>query len=309
MIWHALDHIENSDLVLAEVNPKLIRTYGENYVHISQIDRFVEIDPSLGPNEQDTSKVIGYAVKDRAETEIAEVICTVVATDLVRNGDVLQTGVGSISGAMFAFLHDKHDLGIHSEVIAGGIIELVKEGVITGKTKRINTGKIVATAITGLSAEEMAFVNMNPLFELHRASYVNDPRVISKNDQVVSINNALVVDLSGQIATDSLGPLPYSGPGGQLDFVIGALLSRGGRSITVLPATAKAGKTSRIVPALTEGQGVNVPKFLSDYVVTEYGVASLLGKTTKQKVEELISIAHPDFRSELRNAAKRLGWL
>ena len=194
-------------------------------------------------------------------------------------------------------------------MIAGGVVELVKEGVITGKTKKINTGKVVATAITGLTEEEMEFINMNPMFELHRVTYVNDPRVISQNDQVIAINNALTVDLSGQIASDSLGPQLYSGAGGQLDFIIGALMSRGGRSVTVLPATAKEGKVSRIVPTMAKGQGVTVPRFLSDYVVTEYGIANLFGKTVKQKTHELISIAHPDFRSDLRKAAKKLGWL
>jgi acyl-CoA hydrolase len=309
MIWHGLDYIETADVVLAEVNPGLIRTYGENYVHVSQISKFVETEPSFELTHADVSKAIGFAVKDETETEVASVICSLVAAELVKDGDVLQTGVGAISGAMFAFLHNKHNLGLHSEVIAGGIIELVKEGVITGQTKKIDTGKVVASAITGLTEEEMAFVNMNPAFELRRATYVNDPRVISQNDHVVAINNALAVDLSGQIACDSLGPLLYSGAGGQFDFIVGALLSRGGRSVTVLPATAKGGRVSRITPTMARGQGVTVPRYLCDYVVTEYGIASLFGKTMKQRVHELVSIAHPDFRSGLRRAARRLGWL
>jgi len=309
MIWNDLDFIENFDLVLTEVNPGFIRTYGENYVHVSQISKFVEMDPSHQLSHEDVSKALGVVVKDENEAGIAEVICSFVATDLVRDGDVLQTGVGSISGAMYAFLHEKHDLGIHSEVLAGGILDLVKEGVITGKTKNIKTGKVVATAITGLNEKEMEFIHMNPMFELHRTSYVNDPRVISQNDRVVAINNALAVDLSGQIASDSLGPLMYSGAGGQFCFVMGALLSRGGRSVTVLAATAKEGKVSRITPTLEKGQGVSVPRVIADYVVTEYGIASLFGKTMKQRANELISIAHPDFRSELRASARKLGWL
>jgi acyl-CoA hydrolase len=150
---------------------------------------------------------------------------------------------------------------------------------------------------------------MNPVFELYRVTYANDPRVISANDNVVAINNALAVDFSGQIASDSLGPGMYSGPGGQLDFAIGAMYSHGGRFITTLPSTAKDGTVSRIVPFLAPGQGVTVPRYLADYVVTEHGIASLYAKTFKQRTQELIAIAHPDFRGELRTAAKKMGYL
>ena len=308
MLWYAPNHVESADVILAEITPGYIRTYGENHVHVSQIDKFVETDASL---DQDTTltKKIDMEVKDEEEYKIAEIIGSTVARELIRDGDVIQIGAGSISGAIAEFLHEKNDLGFHSEIIPAGIVDLIKKGVITGRTKKNHKGKIVAAGCFGVPKEDLDFINENPAIELYRITYVNDPRVIAVNDRAISINSALAVDLCGQIASDSLGPGMYSGPGGQLDFAIGAMYSNGGRFVTTLPATARGGKESRIVPTLVPGQGVTVPRYLADYVVTEYGIASLYAKTFKQRANELISIAHPDFRGELKEAARKMGYL
>jgi 4-hydroxybutyrate CoA-transferase len=182
------------------------------------------------------------------------------------------------------------------------------KGVITGKFKAVNPGKVVSTACGGGTKEEMDFINMNPIFELYGSDYVLDPTVIAAHDNMVAINAALVVDLTGQIAAESIGPTMVSGTGGQLAFAIGAALSKGGRNITVLPSTAREGKVSRIVPQLELGAVVTVPRNLADIVVTEHGIAQLKGKTQRQRAEELINIAHPDFRAGLRNEARRLFW-
>jgi 4-hydroxybutyrate CoA-transferase len=307
-IWYARDAIENCDLVIGEVVPGLIRTYGESYAHVSEIAFFAPCDPSF-KHEHAATERVGLVLKDDKEVEIASVIGATVASELIKDGDVIQIGGGAVSAAIGGFLHDKHDLGIHSEIITGGIVDLVKEGVITGRTKKVHPGKVTATCCSGLANEELSYIDNNPAFELYRVSHTNDPRVISGNDNVVTINNALAVDFSGQVASDSLGPRLYSGVGGQLDFALGAMMSQGGRSITVLPATAIGGAVSRIVPTLVLGQGVSIPRGWVDYVVTEYGIASLFGKTSRERAEELISIAHPDFRAELRKKAQELSIL
>lgn len=307
MIWWSKSLSQSCDLVLAEVTPGLIRTYGDNYIHVSEIDKLAEyVSP---PGGEEGLKKVGMVTASGEEARIAEIIGATVAGELIKDEDVIQFGGGTVSGAMAAFLGNKHDLGVHSEVIPGGVPTLVKEGVITGRRKNIHTGKVTGTCFGGLSVEEMAFVNNNPLFELYDITYINNPKLISSYDNMVAINNALVVDLTGEIASDSLGPKMYTGAGGQLDFVVGALLSKGGRSIHVLPSTGAKGSQSRIVSMLAQGQGTTVPRAFADYVVTEYGVASLLGKSRKERVNELIAIAHPDFRGELREAAKKLSWI
>ena len=307
MLWYAPNHVESADMIIAEVTPGLIRTYGENHVHVSQIDRFVETDTTF-KHDVSLTKKIDMVIKDEQEQMIAEIIGATVAGELIQDGDVIQIGAGSISGAIAEFLHDKNDLGFHSEIIPGGIVKLMKEGVITGRTKKNHKGKVVAAGCFGNPKEDLDYINENRSVELYRITYVNDPRIISANDHAIAINNALAIDLSGQIASDSLGPGMYSGPGGQLDFAIGAMYSDGGRFISILPSTANGGKASRIVPTLAPGQGVTVPRYLADYVVTEHGIASLYAKTFKQRAHELISIAHPDFRDELKDAAKRMGY-
>jgi 4-hydroxybutyrate CoA-transferase len=228
---------------------------------------------------------------------------------LIQDGDTLQIGVGSAAEclAQNGNLNNKTDLGWHSETTPRGIIPLVRNGVITGKRKTINTGKLVAIALGG-SEEDMKFVDRNPLFELYDSDYVLDPRVVSANDRFVGINAAVAVDLTGQIAAESVGPAILSGPGGQLTFAIGAQLSKGGRFITTLQSTARGGKFSRIVPMLQEGSMITVPRTLADIVVTEFGIARLRGKTHRERALELIAVAHPDFRAELKRQAGDMFW-
>ncbi|MFC1966836.1 acetyl-CoA hydrolase/transferase C-terminal domain-containing protein [Chloroflexota bacterium] len=203
-------------------------------------------------------------------------------------------------------LENKNDLGVHSENLPRGMGSLVIKGVINGRFKTINPGKVVSTACGGGTREEMDFINMNPIFELYGSDYVLDPRVIAAHDNMVAINAALAVDLTGQIAAESIGSTMVSGTGGQLAFATGAALSKGGRNITVLSSTAQDGTVSRIAPQLDRGTVVTVPRTLADIVITEYGIASLKGKTQRQRAQELISITYPDFKGELKREAKKL---
>lgn len=205
-------------------------------------------------------------------------------------------------------LNGKQDIGWHSEATPPGVVPLVREGVINGRLKTINPGKVIVTSLGGSDKEDMDWINNNPLFWLVDVSYLWDIRTISAHDNMVAINNAVSVDFSGQIASESIGYRIISGSGGQTAFAIGALLSKGGRSITVLPSTAANGKVSRIVPMLEAGTGVTVPRNCADYVVTEYGIARLRGKSVRKRAQELIAIAHPDFRAELTEEAQRLYW-
>ncbi len=231
-------------------------------------------------------------------------------SSLIKDGDTLQIGVGRTTEPLLnlGLLNGKSDIGYHAEATPPGLIRLVREGVVTGKYKTIDQGKVMVTSIGGASKEDMDWVNMNPLIELYPAEYILDARCIAANDNMVSINSAVAVDLTGQIAAESIGPRMLSGAGGQLAFAIGASLSEGGRGITVLPSSAASGKVSRIVSSLESGTIVTVPRTLADYVVTEYGIASLKGKTQRERALELINVAHPDFRSELLKEAERLYW-
>jgi 4-hydroxybutyrate CoA-transferase len=202
----------------------------------------------------------------------------------------------------------KHDLGFHTQATPQGVISLVRDGVITGKYKTLHPGKVVATSIGGSSREEMEWVNENPLFLLVDVTYLEDIRIIAAHDNMVAINNALAVDLMGQITAETLGTKSLSVAGGQIPFVLGAWLSNGGRAITVLPSTARDGTVSRIMPALPLGTAVTIQRNCADFIVTEYGVAKLRGKSARKRTEELISVAHPDFRAELRKEAQKLYW-
>lgn len=304
-VWGKKKAVECAKIVLAEVNENLIRTYGENYVHVSEIDYFVE--HVSGGKRPGATDLLGRKTWEPGEVEkrIAEYVST-----LIKDGDTLQIGVGSTSEwvAYLGALNDKTDLGWHSETTPRGIIKLVREGLITGKRKNINRGKVIAVAVGGGDKEDMDFVNNNPVFELYDADYVLNPAVIGSNDNVVAINSAISIDLTGQIAAESVGPTLVSGPGGQLAFATGAQLSRGGCFISTLPSTAREGTVSRIVPQLEKGTVVTIPRTLADIVVTEYGIAHLYGKTQRERASELIAIAHPDFRSELTKEAQKLFW-
>lgn len=302
-LWAKKRQLESAKLVIAEINDSLIRTYGDNFIHVSQIDYFVKHVSSGGiPG---TGSLAGRQLKE-PEPYLKDI--TGCVSQLIRDGDTLQIGVGRTTEPMvrLGLLDGKSDIGWHSEATPPGVINLVREGVINGKRKSINPGKAVVTSIGGSTRDEMEWVNNNPLFWLVDVAYLEDIRVIASHNNFVAINNALAVELSGQITAESMGNRWLSAAGGQIPFVIGTWLSDGGRSITVLPSTAQGGKRSRIMPTLPEGTAVTIQRNCADYVVTEYGIAHLKGKTLRQRADELISIAHPDFRSELRKAAQKM---
>jgi 4-hydroxybutyrate CoA-transferase len=303
--WNKRELCKKAKHVLAEVNKRNVRTYGENYVHVSEIDCFVEHTPSERlPGGTD---LLGRKVSGPGELE--KTVAGYIG-ELVPDGACLEIGVGGTAEwvARLGVLDNKVNLGWHSENTPRGVATLVKNGVINGKRKQINVGKAVATAVGGGSKDEMDYINMNPQFEVYPSSYCLNPKVISENDNVVAINSAIMVDLTGQISAESIGTKMMSGAGGQTSFAIGAYLSNGGRAITAIPSTAQGGKTSRIVAQLTPGTVVSTPRTLADTIVTEYGVAKLKGKTQRERAMELIGVAHPDFRAELEKEAKRLYW-
>lgn len=294
-LWYSRAWVERSKLVIAEVNPLMIRTGGDNYVHVSQLDYLVEqpeptqpfsLTLTVSPDEQEAAEKIGALV-----------------ASLVDDGDTIQIGLGSVSMAAGLHLREKNDLGVHSEIITSGMLDLYRRGVITGKRKTIDPGKMVSTGMF-LEPEDYEFVDGNPSVELRNAWYTNSPAVIATSHNQVAINNALSVDFTGQVTAEAFGPQMYTGVAGQLDFVLGAYLSPGGKSITVLPSTARGGTVSRIVPMFPEGQVVSLPRTYVDYIVTEYGIASLTGKSEQARAEDLIAIAHPKFREELTAAAR-----
>ena len=287
--------VEVADYVVAQVNPRMPWTLGDSFVSIDDIDAFVEAEAPLLelPLEETTAESlwIGRYV-----------------SHLVEDGATLQMGIGAIPDGVLAALGEKRDLGIHSEMISDGVLALMRKGALTGRKKTLHPGKIVASFCMG-SRELYDAVDRDPRFEFYPSDYVNDPFVIAKNDRMVAINSALQIDLSGQVAADSLGHKFYSGVGGQLDFIRGAARSKGGRAIIALPSTAKGGLVSRIVPELAAGTGVVTTRADVDFVVTEYGIASLKGKNIRDRAVALIQIAHPKFRRALIDEAKKQGYL
>ncbi len=304
-LWNKKQALREAKVVLAEVNENLIRTYGDNFIHVSEIDYFVEHTPSgraAGATDMLGRRTTGPGEREK---KISQYV-----SSLIRDGDTIEIGVGGTAewvvrlGAFDA----KQDLGWYSENTPPGVAGLVCRGIMTGERKTIHKGKAVATACGGSAKEDMDFINMNPLFELYGSDYILDPRTIAANDNMVAINSAIAVDLTGQIAAESIGPRMISSTGGQLAFATGASLSRGGRNITVLTSTARGDTVSRIVPTLEMGTVVTVPRTLADIVVSEYGIAQLKGKTQRQRAQELITIAHPNFRAGLEKEARRLFW-
>lgn len=304
-LWNKKRHILETKaagkIVIAEVNSNLIRTYGDNFIHVSDIDYFVE-HVSSG-SVMGTGSLGGRAIK-KDEPYMKDI--TGYVSSLIHDGDTLQIGIGRTTEPLVSLglLNGRHDIGFHSEATPPGVITLVKEGVINGKRKTLHPGKVVVTSVGGSSREEMKWVHMNPLFYLVTYEYLEDIRVIAANDNMTCINNTLLIDLWGQSTAETIGFNMLGTPGGQPTFVIGAAQSKGGKSITILPSTSQG--RSRIVPVLPQGTVVTIPRTFTDYVVTEYGIATLRGKTTKERVNELISVAHPDFRAELRIAAKNI---
>jgi len=307
-LWNKKRQVNQAKLVIAEVNDRLIRTYGENYIHVSEIDYLVE-HVSTG-SSMGGGSLLGKKAKkepDKAQRDIAKHVGSII-----RDGDCLQIGVGRSTEPLvqLGILDGKSDIGYQSEATVPGVIRLVREGVITGRYKTVRPNKTVVTSVGGDTREEVQWVHMNPLFELVDVDYLEDIRTIAAMDNMVTINQALAIDLVGQTTAESLGPKLFSGAGGQVPFQIGALLSKGGRAITVIPSTADTpqGKVSRIMPTLPEGTTVTIHKNCTDRIVTEYGVAELRGRSIRQKAEALIEVAHPDFRQELRATAKKMFW-
>ncbi len=277
---------ESSKIVIAEVTPNMPRTLGDAFIHVSDIDYIVECDsrpiemqpPKIGPIDE---AIGGYCA------------------ELIRDGDCLQLGIGAVPDSMLGFLNEKRDLGIHTEMFSDGVVDLVNNGVITCAKKNFHTNKMVATFFMG-TEKLYRFIHNNPQVEMFTVDYTNNPAVIARNDNMVSINSSLQVDLTGQAASETIGYKQFSATGGQADFVRGAAWSKGGRSIIAFHSTAAKGKLSRIVSHLDEGAIVTTTRTDVHYIVTEYGIAEMRGKSVHQRAEALISIAHPDFRSDLR---------
>ena len=289
---------EAADFVVVEINPKMPHTLGDSFIHMNAIDAFVVSDHDIIEFSYDRPNII---VK-----RIAKYVAS-----LIEDESTIQTGIGAIPNALTKYLKDKKNLGVHSEVFSDGIVDLVKEGVVTCEKKSIHKGKIICSFVMG-SRRLYDFVDDNPMVEFHPTSYTNDPFIISQNEKQVAINAALTVDITGQVNADSLGPKFYSGIGGQVDFMRGANHSHGGKPITVLPSTAvlKDGTVvSRIVPFLQQGSGIVITRGDVHFVVTEWGIAYLFGKSIRERVIQMISIAHPDFREELLEFAKKWNYV
>jgi 4-hydroxybutyrate CoA-transferase len=292
---------EMAKIIIAQVNPQMPRVLGDCFIHINKIHRIVEVDVPIKELPQ-----VGD-VTDEAEAEMYRSIGAHIA-DLIEDESTMQMGIGSIPDATLNFLDNKRDLGIHTEMFSDGVIKLVEKGVINNEKKTLHPGKMVASFVLG-QKPIFDFIDNNPIVEFHPSHYVNDPYVVAQNRKMVAINSALQVDLTGQVCADSIGPRLYSGFGGQVDFIRGASRSDGGKPIIALPSTARNGQLSRIVPHLLPGAGVTTNRADVHYVVTEFGVASLFGKTVRQRVNELIHIAHPNFRDELRAYARKVNYI
>jgi len=289
---------ESAEYVVAEVNPKMPRTLGDSFIHMDDINAFVVSDHDIIEFK--------YDPPDETVTKIGKYVAS-----LIEDESTIQMGIGKIPNAVLVELEDKKDLGVHSEVFSDGIVDLVEKGVITCKKKTIHKGKIICSFVMG-SRRLYDFVDNNPFVEFHPSNYCNDPFIISQNRKQVAINATITIDLTGQINADSLGHSFYSGIGGQVDFVRGANHSKDGKPIAVLPSTAtlKDGKVvSRIVPYLQPGSGVVITRGDIQYVVTEWGIAYLFGKSIRERVLQMINIAHPDFREELLEYAKKINYV
>ncbi|MBS9775783.1 MAG: acetyl-CoA hydrolase/transferase family protein [Fusobacterium sp.] len=287
---------ENAKIVIAQINKNMPRTLGNCFIHIDNMDYIIEHDsplielqpPVIGEIEK---KIGGYCAS------------------LINDGDTLQLGIGAIPDAVLSFLKDKKDLGIHSEMFSDGVVDLVNAGVITNAKKTLNPGKMIVTFLMG-TKKLYDYVNNNPEVEMHPVDYVNNPFIAAQNDNLISVNSAIQVDLMGQVNSESMGHKQFSGTGGQVDFVRAASMSKGGKSIIALASTAAKGKISKIVFKLDEGATVTTSRNDVDYIITEYGIAHLKGKTLRQRAKSLISIAHPDFREELtKQATEKFGVL
>ncbi len=281
--------------VIAQVNAMMPRTYGDSFIHVSQIDTIVEATQPL------------CELKKHPAGEVEQAIGHHIA-GLIDDGSCLQLGIGGIPDAVLDNLRDRKDLGIHTEMVSDNVVPLIEAGVITGLRKNFKPRKIILSFVLGTKTL-FEYIHDNPLFEFHPNAYTNDPFQVSRNDNMVAINSALQVSVTGQVCSDSVGQMFYSGFGGQVDFIRGAARSKGGKPIIALASTAKNGTISRIVPMLAPGAGVVTTRADVHYVVTEYGVAYLHGKNVRQRAEALIQIAHPKFRDALYEHCEQAHWL
>lgn len=347
-LWNKRSYCHRAKTVIAEVNENMIRTGGSNFIHVSDIDYFVEYaPPELTPEQEEEmlssaapgvrelvtpiiekiERSLRYPVVEAfAMMELKDVqgLLTSMAlgdpppeaqpiadyvSQLVNDGDTFEIGTGWPSMWMIRLgaMDGKKDLGIYSEMACPGYAKLVERGIVTGRYKTFHPGKVTVSSFTGCDGEDFEIINNNPIFEQYDSEYILDVRNIARNDNFVAINNATSVDLTGQITCETgIGSRMINGHGGQPELHMGAVLSKGGRAITLLPSTALDGAISRIVPELDQGALVTIPRYFADYVVTEYGVASLMGKDCRQRADALIAVAHPDFRAELKEQAEEL---
>lgn len=291
---------ESARIIMAEVNEQMPRIMGDSAIHVSRLDYIVPVDYALAE----------LPMASEGPAEVIEKIAGNIAS-LIPDGATMQMGIGSIPDAVLKYLFDKKDLGIHSELFSDGVIDLVNAGVLTGARKTLHPGKIVAGFILG-TRRLYQWADNNPLIELHRTEYVNNPFTVAQNARMVAINSAIEVDLTGQICADSIGPQFYSGVGGQFDFIYGASLSEGGIPVIALPSTLTTRDgtlVSRITPLLKPGAGITTTRNHVHYIATEYGIVDLYGKTIRKRAKLLISIAHPAFRDDLSFQAAELHYL
>jgi 4-hydroxybutyrate CoA-transferase len=282
---------EAARVVIAQVNPAMPRVLGDNFIHVRKVSHFVEAHDPLAE--------LPRVRMSPAFEDIGRNVAS-----LIEDGATLQLGIGGIPDAVLHFVRDRRHLGVHTEMFSDGLVELVEQGVVTNERKTLHPGKVVASFVLG-SKPLFDFIHNNPIVEFHPSDYVNDPFVIAQNDNMVAVNSAIEVDLTGQVCSDSIGDTIYSGFGGQVDFVRGASRAKNGRAIIALLSTAKDGQISRISTVLEEGAGVVTSRADVHYVVTEFGVADLFGKTLRERAKALIGIAHPKFQDELEAGARR----
>jgi 4-hydroxybutyrate CoA-transferase len=292
----------NADLVIAEIDKNSVRICGDNALHISEIDWFVERAPDAS-----LPLLVPPPVPEEEQMTV-EAICGAVARELIPDRATLQVGVGSTSGALMSHLTKHHDLGMQTEIIPWGTTNLVRDGVITGKYKKLFPGLVVGSGFAvATPRDQLEYANGNPIFQLYDFNFTDDIRLIAREDGLISVNNALAVDLTGQVGSESIGPRMYTGTGGQTAFGIGSSMA-GGKSIVVLPSTAmvKGDRVSRITPSLAPAAVFTLPRTFVHHVVTEYGIATLKGKSLRERARELIAVAHPDFRGDLAAEARRM---
>ena len=287
---------DKAKIVIAQINSEMPRSLGDSFIHINKIHHIVEHTEAISELPQ---------VDPNTSEEMLKIYDTIgkYTAELIEDGSTLQMGIGAIPDSVMKYLRDRKNLGIHTEMFSDGIVSLVEEGVINGEEKTIHPGKIIVGFVLG-TKKVFKFIDNNPVIEFHPQEYVNDPFIIAQNKKMVAINSAIEIDITGQVCADSIGTRIFSGIGGQVDFIRGAAHSEGGKPIIALPSITKDGDVSRIVPQLNPGAGVVTSRGDVHYVITEYGVAQLFGKTLKERARELIRIAHPKFRDELTKYAK-----